>query len=278
MKVAVIGTGTMGIGIAQVFAQCENVDTVYFCTGRSDVKNFGAEKIKNNFEKLIKKGKIDSDMANKYIAKIKTGNKNITSDSDLLIEAISEDIALKKSVFKELDRIVGEKCVFASNTSSISIGRLSDEINHSLVGMHFFNPVPLMNLVEIVVTSKTSRDVINKARYFVELIKKTPIEVYDSPGFVVNRMIIPMINQAVEIYSEGISSLQDIDTAMKLGANHPMGPLELGDLIGLDIVLDILDVIYEETGNNKYLPHPLLKKMVAENKLGRKTKVGFYIY
>lgn len=278
MKVAVIGTGTLGPSIAQVFAQSDKVEKVYLCKGRDSSSDTGMGKIEKAFSSMVKKDKITREQADYYLSKVETGNKKLAQNADLLIEAVSEDLNIKREVFKELDQYCDAHTVFATNTSSLSIKKIGEELSRPLVGMHFFNPAPVMKLVEIIASERTTQDVIDFIIKTAADIGKTPVLVREAPGFVVNRVLIPMINEAISVYAEGIASIEDIDTAMKLGANHPMGPLALGDLIGLDVVLAILNELLKETGDNRYLPQPLLKKMVRENKLGRKTGEGFYQY
>jgi 3-hydroxybutyryl-CoA dehydrogenase len=278
MKVAVIGTGTLGPSIAQVFAQCKEADVVYLCKGRESSKSNGKDSIIRSFDKLVLKEKISRDQADRYLGKIVTGNIDLAVDADLLIEAVSESLEIKRSLFQKLDRICKSNTIFTTNTSSLPIQMIGAGLSRPLIGMHFFNPVPVMKLVEVIATEQTPQDMVNLIMSIVRNIGKTPIEVREAPGFVVNRVLIPMINEAISIYAEGVASVEDIDTAMKLGANHAMGPLALGDLIGLDVVLAILDVMLKETGDNRYLPQTMLKKMVRERKLGRKTGEGFYKY
>lgn len=281
MKVAVIGTGTLGPSIAQVFAQCDKVEKVYICKGRSlseSSENRGKAKVEKALQKLVSKNKITEEQANLYLDKIEAGGKELAANADFLIEAVSEDIEIKKTLFKELDEICSKDCVFTSNTSSLPIQVIGESLTRPLIGMHFFNPAPVMKLVEVIGTDKTPRESIEYVMSVAREIGKTPVEVKEAPGFIVNRVLIPMINEAISIYAEGVASVEDIDTAMTLGANHPMGPLALADLIGLDVVLAILNVMLKETGNYKYLPQPMLKKMVREKKLGRKTGEGFYKY
>lgn len=278
MKVAVIGTGTLGPSIAQVFSQCDKIEMVYLCKGRLSSKSDGKEKVEKALNKLVQKEKISRDVAEGYLARIETGSIDLVQEADLLVEAVAEDLEIKKTLFEQLDKICGEKTIFATNTSSLPIQKIGEELNRPLIGMHFFNPAPVMKLVEVIATEKTPQDMVDYVMGVVRDIGKTPVEVREAPGFVVNRVLIPMINEAISIYAEGVASVEDIDTAMKLGANHPMGPLALGDLIGLDVVLAILNVMLKETGDNRYLPQPMLKKMVRERKLGRKTGEGFYKY
>ena len=278
MNVAVIGTGTLGPSIAQVFYQCDKVEKVFLCKGRDSSQSSGKDKIEKAFQKLAAKEKISIAQANVWLNKIETGNKDLAANADLLVEAVSESLEIKKKVFHELDKICTKNTVFTSNTSSLSINAIGEQLSRPLVGMHFFNPVPVMKLVEIIVSDKTPQEITDYVVKTATDIGKTPVLVHEAPGFIVNRILIPMINEAISAYAEGIASVEDIDTAMKLGANHPMGPLALGDLIGLDVVLDILTIMCKETGDNKYLPQPMLKRMVRENKLGRKTGEGFYKY
>lgn len=278
MRIAVIGTGTLGPSIAQVFSQCEKVEKVFLCKGRESSKSDGKEKIKKAFDKLVEKEKVTKEDENRWLLKIETGNKELVADADLLIEAVSEDIEIKKALFRQLDQICKPDCVFATNTSSLPIQIIGEGLSRPLIGMHFFNPAPVMKLVEVIATDRTPQDTVNFVMEVARDIGKTPVEVQEAPGFVVNRVLIPMINEAIGIYAEGVATVEDIDTAMMRGANHPMGPLALGDLIGLDVVLAILNVMLKETGDNRYLPQPMLKKMVREKRLGRKTGKGFYKY
>ena len=195
-----------------------------------------------------------------------------------MIEVAPENMQIKKTTFKELQEIVKPECIFATNTSSLSITEIGAGLDRPMIGMHFFNPADRMKLVEVIAGANTPADLVEKIKSIAAEIGKTPVEVKEAPGFVVNRILIPMINEAIGIYAEGIASVEDIDTAMKLGASHPMGPLALGDLVGLDIVLAIMEVLQNETGDSKYRPHPLLRKMVRAGKLGKKTGEGFYNY
>lgn len=278
MKVAVIGTGTLGPAIAQVFSQCEKTEKVYLCKSRESSKDDGMEKIVSAFDMLISRGKITEAEKDCYLKKIETGNKSLASDAELLVEAVSEDLEIKRKIFHELDQICNPNCIFTTNTSSLPIMKIGEGLSRPLIGMHFFNPAPVMKLVEVIVTDETPQAMVDQVIEAAKWVGETPVEVQETPGFVVNRVLIPMINEAISIYAEGAASVEDIDTAMKLGANHPMGPLALGDLIGLDVVLAILNVMLKETGDNRYLPQPMLKKMVREKKLGRKTGEGFYKY
>ena len=279
MKVYVIGTGTMGAGVVQAFAQA-NVPVVMKSRTQASLDK-AVGKISKSLAKLVEKGKIEQAYMDATMANISTTtNYADFADADLVIEAASEDMNLKKEVFAELAKICKPETIFATNTSSLSITEIAACTDRpaQFIGMHFFNPAPVMKLVEVIKGQMTSEETSNKIFELATVIGKTPVMVEEAPGFVVNRILIPMINEAVGIYAEGIASVEDIDSAMKLGANHPMGPLALGDLIGLDVCLAIMEVLYNEFADSKYRPHPLLKKMVRAGQLGRKSGQGFYKY
>ena len=280
MKVGVIGAGTMGSGIAQAFAQCADVEKVYLCDIKQEFADGGFAKIKKGLDKMVQKGKMEQAAADAITGKISTGLNDICVDADLIVEAALENMELKKACFKQLqDEIVkNENCIFASNTSSLSITEIGADLKKPIIGMHFFNPAPVMKLVEIIAGINTPQEDVEKVREISLALGKSPVQVNEAAGFVVNRILVPMINEAICVYEAGVSDIAGIDTAMKLGCNHPMGPLELGDFIGLDIVLAIMDVIYHDTGDSKYRACPLLRKMVRGKRLGVKSGIGFYDY
>lgn len=278
MKIGIVGaSGNMGNGIAQVFSMYDGYE-IYLAGTTAEKGQAGIEKIRKTFQKRVDKGKMEQSVMDSALAKISAGDISICADCDLVIEARSEDMEIKKATFAELDKICKPECIFASNTSSLSITEMDTFTEHVLIGMHFFNPAPVMKLVEVVYGLNTKDEVIDWAMDLCTHIGKTPVRVKEGPGFVVNRILLPMINEGITIFAEGLASRDDVDAAMKLGANHPMGPLELADLIGLDVCLAVLNVLYSEFGDQKYRPHPLLVKMVRGGKLGRKTKHGFYDY
>lgn len=275
-NVGVIGAGTMGQGIANAFATAGYNVTV--CDIKIEWAQNGINKIGAKLDKLVSREKITAEKAEGIKANLTAGEYKDLADCDLIVEAVLEKMEIKKDLFKTLDEICKEDCIFGTNTSSLSVTEIANGIKHNVIGMHFFNPADRMKLVEVISGENTPVETKEAIIECSKSLGKTPVEVVEGPGFVVNRILIPMINEACFIYQEGLASVEDIDTAMKLGANHPMGPLALGDLIGLDIVLDVMEVLYTETGDPKYRPCTLLKKMVRAGKLGQKTKQGFYSY
>jgi 3-hydroxybutyryl-CoA dehydrogenase len=278
-RVGVIGAGTMGHGIAQVFAQSG------FQVKLNDVSidfiDKGMKRIQGNLDRSIEKGRMNREQKERVLDLITpTPNLEDFSNRQFIVEAVLEKIEVKRDVFTRLDKFVGKETILASNTSSIPITELAALVSNPgrVAGMHFFNPVPVMKLVEIVRALQTSDATIETIRAISSRLGKTPVVVKDAAGFVSNRIVCPMINEAIFALEEGIATKEDIDTVMKLGMNHPMGPLELADFVGLDIVLDVLEVLYEEYHDPKYRASPLLRNMVRAGYLGRKTKKGFYDY
>ena len=278
MKVGVIGAGTMGQGIAKAFAQVEGF-TVALCDIKQEWADGGKNKIAAGYAKLVAKGKLDQAEVDRRMAAITAGLKeDLCADCDLIVEAAFEDMKVKQTTFGELDKICKPECVFASNTSSLSITEMGQGLKHPLIGMHFFNPVPAMKLVEVIAGGNTPAELVEKIKTLSTEIGKTPVVVNEAPGFVVNKILIPYCNEGVCVLQEGVASAEDIDIAMQLGCNHPMGPLHLGDLIGWDIVLNIMDVLYNETHDSKYRANVLIRKMVRAGKLGIKSGEGFFNY
>ncbi len=278
-KIFVLGAGTMGAGIVQAFAQ--KGYEVIVRDIKQEFVDRGIAGIEKSLTRLVSKEKITEEAKNDILSRISgTVDMEMAKDCDLVIEAAVENMDIKKSIFSELDKICKPETILASNTSSLSITEVASATNRpdKVIGMHFFNPAPVMKLVEIINGMATSKETFDTVKEISENIGKSPVEVAEAPGFVVNRILIPMINEAAGILAEGIASEEDIDTAMKLGANHPMGPLALGDLIGLDVCLAIMDVLYKETGDSKYRAHSLLRKYVRAGWLGRKTGRGFHNY
>lgn len=276
MKVAVFGAGTMGSGIAQVFATAGN-ETLLFASSVESAKRH-KDKLAKSLEKRVEKGKMTVEAKDAILNNIKTVEIEEAADCDLVLETIKEEIGAKRELLEKLDAMCKPETIFASNTSSLSITQIAFGLNHPVVGMHFFNPAPTMKLVEVIAGMTTPAEVVEQIKVLSTELGKTPVEVNEAPGFVVNRILIPMINEAICLLESGVASAADIDVAMQLGANHPMGPLALSDLIGNDIVLNIMDVLYTETGDSKYRASVLLRKMVRGGNLGRKTKKGFFSY
>ncbi|MFA9422679.1 MAG: 3-hydroxybutyryl-CoA dehydrogenase [Sedimentibacter sp.] len=278
-KICVVGTGTMAKGIVQTFAQAGYPVIV---KGRLGKTYDGLEaSIGKGLARLVSKGKMEQAKMDEILGNItKVVTYEECSDADLFIEAIAEDMETKHLIFSDIEAIAKEDAILSTNTSSLSITEIASKTKRpgKVIGMHFFNPVPVMKLVEIIKGMLTEDEVHSAILTLAQNVGKTPVSVEEAPGFVVNRILVPMINEGIGILADGVATKEEIDSAMKLGANHPMGPLELGDLIGLDVCLAIMEVLYNEFGDSKYRAHPLLRKMVRANLLGRKTGIGFYDY
>ena len=278
-KIGVLGAGTMGVGIVQAFAS-RGLVVVMRDIEQSFVDK-GLATINKNLARLVANGKLEAAARDDLLARIEaTTEVAALAECDLIVEAAVENMAIKKTIFAELDNLCKPSTILASNTSSLSITEVASATARpaQVIGMHFFNPAPVMQLVEVIRGIATDQATVDAVLAIARTIGKQPVEVAEAPGFVVNRILVPMINEAVGILADGVASAEDIDAAMRLGANHPMGPLALGDLIGLDVCLAVMDVLYAEFGDAKYRSHPLLRKYVRAGWLGRKTGRGFYAY
>ena len=276
MKVAIFGAGTMGSGIAQVFAAKGHIAMMYASSVASAQRH--RDKLAASLNKRVAKGKMAQEAADDLMSRVVVEEFDAAADADLIIECVAENMAVKKELLGRLDAICKENAIFASNTSSLSITEMASGLKHELVGMHFFNPVPAMKLVEVIAGANTPAELVEFIKNLSIEIGKTPVVVNEAPGFVVNKILIPYCNEGVCVLQEGVASAEDIDIAMQLGANHPMGPLHLGDLIGWDVILSIMDVLYNETHDSKYRANVLIRKMVRAGKLGIKSGEGFFNY
>jgi 3-hydroxybutyryl-CoA dehydrogenase len=278
-NIGIVGIGTMGSGISQVAALTDHDIVMQDVSEEATRRGLGA--INKSLQRLVDREKITADAKDTAIGKIKTTTDlSDLADCDLVIEAATENMALKLSLFEQIDKVSRPETIIASNTSSLSLTKLASVSGRpdKVIGMHFFNPVPMMALVEIIRALQTSDDTFTRVDELTRELGKTPVSVKDIPGFVVNRMLVPMINEAVFILYEGLASADEIDAAMKLGAGHPMGPLALADMIGIDVCLYVMNIPLEEFGDSKFRPCPLLKQMVDAGYLGKKSGKGFFDY
>ncbi|NLM41083.1 MAG: 3-hydroxybutyryl-CoA dehydrogenase [Firmicutes bacterium] len=278
MKIGVIGAGTMGSGIAEVAAALGQVVLLDVDLERAQA---GRSAVEKRLNRLVEKGALEAAVRDERLARLAVSDHlQDVRDADLVVEAAAESLAVKQDIFRALGELCSPQCILGTNTSALSVTAIAAATKgpERVVGIHFFNPVPRMQLVELVRTPLTSQECLERSKELVQALGKTPVVVDEAPGFVVNRLLLPMINEAIFLLGEGVASAEDIDTAMRLGANHPMGPLALADLIGLDICLAIMETLHAELGEDKYRPAPLLRKMVRAGRLGRKTGQGFYSY
>ena len=281
MKLCVIGSGTMGRGIVALFTRVPFVTEIRWWGRPEGNIRSRIEELQRDVLKQCKRANVPESEAMQMLGKVEVVHDlHVLADADFYIEAVSEDMSLKKKIILQLSEIIPSEAIVATNTSSLSITELSMCLKQPerFIGMHFFNPTAVMQLVEVVVGLTTAQETLDRAKEIIQMLGKKAVTVNDSPGFIVNRMLIPMINEAVAIYAEGIAVKEDIDSAMKLGANHPIGPIALADLIGTDVCLSIMETLHEETGDPKYRAHPLLRQYVRAGRLGRKVRRGFYDY
>ncbi|MCI9330787.1 MAG: NAD(P)-binding domain-containing protein [Oscillibacter sp.] len=276
MKIAIFGAGTMGSGIAQTFAAKGHTALLYASSTASAQKH--KDKLAATLQRQVERGRMTQESVEALLSRILVEEKEACADADLVIECVKEEMETKKTLLKELDALCKDSTVFASNTSSLSITEMGLGLKHPVIGMHFFNPVPTMKLVEIIRGARTTQETFDFVFQLCKEVDKDPVEVNEAPGFLVNKILVPMVNEAVGILETGVASAEDIDKAMRLGANHPMGPLALGDFIGLDVCLAIMETLYSETGDPKYRPAMLLRKQVRAGMLGRKSGKGFFDY
>jgi len=277
MQIGIVGAGTMGAGIAEVFARTDGF-TVKLADATTELASRGRDRQVAGLDRQVAKGKLTQEERDAIAERLVVAAIDDLSDSELVVEAVVEAMPVKRPLFEQLDTLVQPQAILATNTSSLSVTELANGLRHEVIGLHFFNPAPVMKLVEVTAGATTAEATVAQAMRIAINLGKTPVRVKEAPGFVVNRILVPMINEAVEVLAAGTASAGDIDEAMKLGANHPIGPLALGDMIGLDVVLAIMEVLQAETGDPKYRPAPLLRKMCRAGWLGRKTGRGFFTY